>query len=257
MSALAGQTVVITAGGAGIGRGIAEGCLAAGAEVVVCDVDEKVVAEISKESSGLQAFFADVGDPSSVEAFFGEVVDQLGDIDVLVNNAGIAGPVKPVEEVSCEEWDRTLRVNLSGMFYCSRQVIPVMKRRQRGCIINISSCSARVGMTDRSPYVTSKVGVHGLTLSLARELGPHNIRCNAILPGGAKGERLDRLIEAETKATGKSYREIQDELVEFVSMRTLVDPEDIGNMVVFLASDAGKRVTGQMIGVDGNTEWEK
>ena len=164
---------------------------------------------------------------------------------------------KPVEEVTYEEWEHTIRVNLSGMFYCAGRVIPAMKRHRRGCIINISSCSAKVGMTNRSPYVTSKVGVHGLTLSLARELGPHNIRCNAILPGGARGERLERLIEAEMETTGKSYQEIQDEFVEFVSMRTLIDPEDIGDMVVFLASDVGKRVTGQMISVDGNTEWEK
>ena len=248
---------MVTAGGAGIGLGIAEQCLAAGAEVVVCDIDERVVARVTEEKPALQAMVADVGDPASVEAFFDEVAASSGDVDVLVNNAGIAGPIKPVEEVTYEEWEHTIRVNLSGMFYCARQVIPAMKRHRRGCIINISSCSAKVGMTNRSPYVTSKVGVHGLTLSLARELGPHNIRCNAILPGGARGERLERLIEAEMETTGKSYQEIQDEFVEFVSMRTLIDPEDIGDMVVFLASDVGKRVTGQMISVDGNTEWEK
>jgi len=230
MKALEGQKVVVTAGGSGIGRGIAECCLAAG---------------------------ADVGDPASVEAFFGEVLADWKNVDLLVNNAGIAGPIKPVEDVTPEEWDQTIRIDLSGMFYCARQVIPGMKERRRGSIINISSCSARVGMTNRSPYITAKVGVHGLTLSLARELGPHGIRCNAILPGGTRGDRLEMLIQSEMEESGRSHQEVTDELVEFVSLRTLVDPEDMGNMVVFLASDAGRRVTGQLIGVDGNTEWER
>jgi NAD(P)-dependent dehydrogenase (short-subunit alcohol dehydrogenase family) len=257
MYVLEGQRVVVTAAAAGIGLGIARCCRAAGAEVFICDIDAKAVARVATDQPGVKGLVADVGDPSSVEELFRSIFEEWAGIDLLVNNAGIAGPIKPAEEVTYEEWDRTIRVNLSGMFYCARQVIPAMKKRRRGCIINISSCSAKVGMTKRSPYVTSKVGVHGLTLALARELGPHNIRCNAILPGGARGERLERLIEAEMDATGKSYQEIQDGFVEFVSMRTLVDPEDIGDMVVFLGSDAGKRVTGQMISVDGNTEWEK
>jgi len=258
MKALDGQKVVVTAGGSGIGLGIARCCLAAGADVVVCDIAEPAVADVVEANPGLRGMVADVGDPASVEAFFGKVLaDCGGSIDLLVNNAGIAGPIKPVEDVTPEEWDQTIRIDLSGMFYCARQVIPGMKERRRGSIINISSCSARVGMTNRSPYITAKVGVHGLTLSLARELGPHGIRCNAILPGGTRGDRLEMLIQSEMEESGRSHQEVTDELVEFVSLRTLVDPEDMGNMVVFLASDAGRRVTGQLIGVDGNTEWER
>jgi NAD(P)-dependent dehydrogenase (short-subunit alcohol dehydrogenase family) len=257
MNVLEGQRAVITAGGSGIGRGIAECCLAARAEVWICDIDPAAVESAAAESSGLRGGVADVGDPASVDDFFAEVLASCDGVDLLVNNAGIAGPIKPAEEVTPEEWDQTIRVNLNGMFYCARQVIPGMKRRRQGLIVNISSCSAKVGMTDRAPYVASKVGVHGLTLALARELGPHGIRCNAILPGGARGDRLEMLIRAEMERSGASYEQGNEELVEYVSLRTLVDPEDIGNMVVYLASDAGKRVTGQMISVDGNVEWEK
>jgi NAD(P)-dependent dehydrogenase (short-subunit alcohol dehydrogenase family) len=231
--------------------------LAAGAEVMVCDIAESAVEEAVAANPGLRGKVADVGDPASVEAFFGEVLAGWGGVDLLVNNAGIAGPIKPIEEITPEEWDQTIRIDLSGMFYCARCVIPGMKERRRGSIINISSCSARVGMTNRSPYITAKVGVHGLTLALARELGPFGIRCNAVLPGGTRGDRLDRLIRAEMESSGRSYDAVNEELVEFVSLRTLVDPEDMGNMVVFLASGAGRRVTGQLIAVDGYTEWER
>jgi len=257
MKALEGQRVVVTAGGSGIGLGIARCCLEAGAEVWICDVDASAVELAIAANPGLRGGVADVGDPASVEGFFDRVLSEWLAIDLLVNNAGIAGPIKPVEEIAPEEWDQTLRIDLSGMFYCARQVIPGMKERGRGSIVNISSCSARVGMTNRAPYVTAKVGVHGLTLALARELGPAGIRCNAILPGGTRGDRLERLIAAEMESSGRSHEEISNGLVEYVSLRTLVDPEDMGHMVVFLASDAGRRITGQLIGVDGYTEWER
>jgi NAD(P)-dependent dehydrogenase (short-subunit alcohol dehydrogenase family) len=161
-----------------------------------------------------------------------------------------------MEEVSCKEWDETINVNLSGMFYCMRQVIPGMKKRGGGVIINFSTGSTRTRLPLRAPYVASKVAVEGLTLNAARELGPFNIRCNAILPGMINNERMRRIVANNAASTGRTADEVERDYLNYISLRAKIEPEELADMVQFLASDKAAKVTGELIAVSGNVEWE-
>jgi NAD(P)-dependent dehydrogenase (short-subunit alcohol dehydrogenase family) len=180
----------------------------------------------------------------------------MGGIDVLVNNAGIGGPRAALEDIAYEDWDRTIAVNLSGMFYCIRNVAPLMKAQRSGCIVNIATASAKVALPLRAPYVASKVGVLGLTHTVAREYGPFGIRCNAILPGLIDNERGRRIVAGQAAERGIPVEQREAEFLEFVSLRCWIDPAEVGDLAVFLASPAGRHITGQQIGMDGNVEWE-
>jgi len=254
--ALAGQRAVVAAGAGGAGLEIARALATAGAGVAICDVDPEAVGRLAATVEFPIARVVDVASADQVREFFAEVSRNMGGVDLLVNNVGIAGPTAPAEEIEVRDWERTLAVNLTGHFLCAREVIPVMKRAGGGLIVNISSSSARTGLPLRLPYAVSKAAVLSLTTNLARELGPSGIRVNAILPGAIRGERLGRVIDAKAKALGVSAEEYARDLFRYISLRTMVDPEDIAAMIVFLASPAGKRITGQLIGVDGNVEWE-
>ena len=162
----------------------------------------------------------------------------------------------PVEDVSHADWQDTLRVNLTGAFLCLQHAARVMKRQQSGSIINISTVNARIGLPLRTPYVVSKAGLLGLTRNAARELGPHGVRVNAILPGIVDNPRGLGLIERHAREEGVDYETATRRVLGFVSMRTLIAPEEIADVAVFLASDRARHVTGQFISVDGNVEWE-
>lgn len=252
----AGQRVLVTGGGSGIGLAIAARFLAAGARVHVADVSPSVLEAARQAHPGLGTSAADVGRPADVARLFEEALAALGGLEVLVNNCGIAGPAAPLEDVPVEEWDRTIAVNLSGMFYCLRQAVPVFKARRAGVILNIATTSAVTGLPNRLPYVASKAGVLGLTLNVARELGPWNIRCNAILPGLVDNPRGRGIVARLARERGVSEAEVEAGFLTHISMRTWVTPEEIGDMAVFLASDAARHITGQQIAVDGNVEWE-
>jgi NAD(P)-dependent dehydrogenase (short-subunit alcohol dehydrogenase family) len=250
------QRVLVTAGGAGIGRAIAERFLASGAQVHICDVAPAVLDSALAANPGLRGSLADVGVPADVEALVAEAAGWMGGIDVLVNNAGIGGPRGTIEDISYEDWDRTISVNLNGMFYCIKNVAPLMKAQASGCIVNISTASAKVALPMRAPYVASKVGVLGLTHTVAREYGPFGIRCNAILPGLIDNERGRGIVAGQAKERGITVAEREAEFLEFVSLRCWIDPTEVGDLAVFLASAAGRHITGQEIGMDGNVEWE-
>jgi NAD(P)-dependent dehydrogenase (short-subunit alcohol dehydrogenase family) len=252
-----GQRIVVTAGAGGAGLVIADVLGRAGARVAVCDIDEGAVSRLEGRSVAALARVVDVSSAKGVQGFCEEVAGMLGGIDVLVNNAGIAGPTAKAEDISTEDWDRTIAVNLTGQFLFARAAIPHMKRQRRGLIVNISSSSARTGLPLRLPYVVSKAGVLSLTTNLARELGPDGIRVNAILPGAIRGERLKRVIDAKAGALGVRPEDYSRNLFRYISLRTPVEPEDIAAMIQFLASPGGERITGQLIGVDGNVEWEE
>ena len=256
MTNLKDKTVLVTAGGSGIGLGIAKAFLAQGSTVYVCDISSEALHQASKENPGLKGIVADVGDHDNVARLFKEIDCDGVEVDVLVNNAGVAGPTAFAEDIHPEEWEKTINVNLNGMFYCIREALPAMKKRQSGVILNISSCSARVGMTRRLPYVASKVGVLGMNYALARELGRFNIRVNAILPGAVDRPRLRTLLNQYANEEGISETEAMEETLSYVSMRTCIDPSEIGDMAVFLASNAARHITGQAISVDGLIEWE-
>jgi NAD(P)-dependent dehydrogenase (short-subunit alcohol dehydrogenase family) len=250
------RRVLVTAGGFGIGRAIAERFVAAGARVFVCDIADEALADIKAKQPAIGALRADVGDAAQVAALFAQVDSALGGLDVLVNNAGIGGPKAALDEIEISDWEATIRVNLSGTFYCTQQAARRMKAQRSGCIINISTASVRTGLPLRAPYVASKAGVQGLTHNTARELGPYNIRCNAILPGAIDNPRGHALVERRARELGIGVAEAEAQKLQYVSMRSRVSPEEVGDMCVFLASDGGRHVSGQMIGVCGNSEWE-
>jgi NAD(P)-dependent dehydrogenase (short-subunit alcohol dehydrogenase family) len=252
-----GLRVLITAGGSGIGRAVAECYDAEGARVHVCDVVDDHLQDLRRVRPGIGCSLADVGDPKQVADLFDSVLDQLGGLDVLVNNAGIAGPTAAVESLSTAEWDRTIAVNLSGQFYCARLAVPALKRAGGGAIINISSTSGRTGLPLRVAYAVSKHAVMGLTQTLARELGPDNIRVNAILPGWINNDRNRRVVQAKAAELGIAPEAYLQEGLQFVSMRTMIEMSEVAQMTLFLSSAAARHVSGQAIGVCGNVEYER
>jgi NAD(P)-dependent dehydrogenase (short-subunit alcohol dehydrogenase family) len=251
-----GLCVFISAGAGGAGRVIAETFADAGAHVLTSDLDARAVAQFSAARPDIAVLEGDVGDEQTIERAFAEAERRFGPVDVLVNNVGIAGPTAAVENISTADWVQSLQSNLTSHFLCARRAVPNMKARANGLIVNISSGSAKVGLPLRLPYVVTKGAILSLTTNLARELGPHGIRVNAILPGAIRGERIQQIIASKAEALGVPAADYERDLLRYVSLRTMVEPEDIAAMIVFLASPAGRRVTGQLIGVDGNIEYE-
>lgn len=251
---VADQRVIITAGAAGIGLAIARAFQAAGAQVHICDNDAEALAAIAASDPEIGTGLADVAEPDQVARYFDEALAHLGGLEVLVNNAGIAGPTGPIESCELEAWRRTLAINLDGQFLCARQAVPVMKEAKRGAIVNLSSAAGVHGFPLRTPYAASKWGVIGLTKTLAMELGPWGIRVNAICPGAVEGPRIDRVIKADAAARGLSEASVRDAYLGQSSMRTFVSAADIAHMVLFICSDAGAKISGQALSVDGHTE---
>jgi NAD(P)-dependent dehydrogenase (short-subunit alcohol dehydrogenase family) len=246
--------VIVTAGAAGIGRVVAEAFLENGAQVHVCDVAEERLAQCRAALPAIGATLADVSDPAQVDRLFDEAQARLGGLDVLVNNAGIAGPTAPVEQVTPEEWQRTLAVNLHGQFYCARRAVPLLRAAGGGSIVNLSSNAGLLGFPLRAPYAASKWAVIGFTKTLAMELGADGIRVNAVCPGKVEGPRIEAVIAADARARGLPVEQVRAAYVEHVSLRTFVQARDIANTILFLASDAGSKISGQAVTVDGNTE---
>lgn len=247
------KRVLVTAGGSGIGRVIAETFAREGARVHLCDIVDQHIAAFADHPQ-ISASHADVADPAAVDRLFDEVERRLEGLDVLVNNAGITGPTSPIEEVSIEDWRRTMAVNIDGQFYCARRAIPMLRRAGGGAIVNISSVAGRLGYPLRAPYVASKWAITGFTNTLAMELGPANIRVNAILPGPIDNERTQNVIIAKAKANQVSVEEMRRRWVSRISMRRMVDPEDVAELALFLCSDRGRNISGQALSVCGNTE---
>jgi len=191
---VSGLVTVVTAGAAGAGRVIAETFADAGARVLTCDLDVGAVAQLAAERPDIAVLEGDVGEERTVQRMFDEAERRYGPVDVLVNNVGIAGPTAAIEDISSEDWARSLQANLTSHFLCARRAVPAMKARASGLIVNISSGSAKVGLPLRLPYVVTKGAILSLTTNLARELGPHGIRVNAILPGAIRGARIQRVI---------------------------------------------------------------
>ncbi len=251
---LSEKRVVVTGAAAGIGRAIAEAFRAHGARVHVCDIDEARLSALARESPAIGRSLADVAEPGQVERLFDEALAALGGLDVLVNNAGIAGPAGPLEDCAPAAWRRTLAVDLDGAFYCLRHAVAPMKRARSGSIVNISSTAGLFGYPLRAPYVAAKWGLIGLSKTLAAELGPWGIRVNAVCPGSVEGARMDRVIAAEAAARGASPDAVREAYTRTTSLRGFVRAQDIAHMVLFLCSDAGARISGQALAVDGNTE---
>src|SRR5947209_7613106 len=245
--------VAVTAGGAGIGRAIATAFAARGTRVHVCDADDAAVSDAAE--AGLVATVVDVSDGDALDAWLdGVLADGGGALDVLVNNAGIAGPTALVEDIDPADWERCIAIDLTSHWRACARVVPAMKRAGRGCIINLASTAGQYGLGMRAPYVAAKWGVIGLTKTLAIELGAHDVRVNAICPGSVHGDRMRGVIDREAAGRGLPVEQVEREYVGGQSIARWVQPEEIADLCVFLASDGRRMLSGQSIAVDGHTE---
>ena len=248
------QRVLITAGAAGIGREFARAFAANGGKVFVCDVDEGALAALAEEIPGVTARRCDMSKRAEIEAMVPAAVEALGGLDVLINNAGIAGLTLPVEQYPADDWDKVVAVNLTAMFDVTRLCIPHLKQSKSGCIVNMTSIAGRYGFANRSPYAATKWGVIGFTKTLAIELGEWGIRANAIAPGAVAGERIVRVFQGRAQISGKSMEEVKAAAMAEQSIKDMIDPKDIAALAVFLASDAGKSISGQVLPIDNDRQ---
>ena len=247
-----GLRVLVTAGAAGIGLAIARTFRDAGARVFVCDIDDTALGALDKDIGRTKA---DVASRADVDRLFAESQKALGGLDVLVNNAGIAGPTAKVEDIAPEDWDRCIAIDLTGMFNCTRKGMPLIKAAGGGSIINLSSIAGRLGFPLRTPYAAAKWAVVGFTEALAAEAGPEHVRVNCIQPGVVAGDRVERVIEAKAKGLGVSNDEVRQRMLASVSLGVMVTAQDVANTALFLATDAGKHISGQAISVCGGVRY--
>jgi NAD(P)-dependent dehydrogenase (short-subunit alcohol dehydrogenase family) len=253
---LINKNIIISAAADGIGWSIAEYCMNNGAKVFLSDINEDKLSLLKHHKNYNTSLFlkkvnANIAD--NVLDYSLELKNKISSIDGLINNVGIAGPTGKIEDLEIDDWKKTIDVNINSHFYFSKYFIPLLKKNG-GSIINISSTAGLFGFPLRTPYAASKWAIIGMTKSLAMELGEFNIRVNAICPGSVSGDRMKRVIADKAQSIGASRKKLQNDFEAMTSLNTFVDKEDIANMVVFLLSDSAKRISGQSITVDGNTE---
>jgi len=249
-----GLKVLVTAGAGGIGRVIAEKFDSLGAKIFICDNSEASLAECASSHPSWGLAKCDVSNSNEVDTLFDSVEKSFGGLDVLINNAGIAGPTAAIEDMVLDDWNRTIEINLNGQFYCASRAVPMLKESNNASLICISSVAGRLGYAFRTPYAATKWAIIGLMKSLAIELGPDGIRVNAILPGIVEGPRIDAVIEARSKELNISFKEMEKQMIDKVSLRKMVTSEDVANQAVFLCSSLGRNISGQPISVCGNVE---
>jgi NAD(P)-dependent dehydrogenase (short-subunit alcohol dehydrogenase family) len=248
-----GLRALVTAGAGGIGLEIARVFAREGARVHVCDVDDAALAALKTSDSALTWTKCDVADRAQVAKLFEDALKVLGGLDCLVNNAGIAGPTGRVEEINPEEWDRCLAVDLTGQFNCARLAIPRLRQSKNASMMNVSSQAGEHGFPLRSPYAAAKWGVIGFTKTLAMELGPDGIRVNALLPGIVAGDRIRRVLEAKAQQRGVTFKEQEQFMLQFTSIKEYVTPQQLADLVVFTASPRARTISGQALSVCGDT----
>ena len=254
---LLNKKIIISAAADGIGWSIAQECMLNGAIVYISDKNNESLDTISKHDLYEKQLFLDkvnAHDAQEVENYFNKIKNKVDSVDALINNVGIAGPTGKLDELNINDWKETLDININSHFYYTKFSIPLIKKNNGGSIINLSSTAGLFGFPLRSPYAASKWAVIGMTKSLAVELGEYNIRVNAICPGAVSGDRMERVIEAKAKSLGVKEESIQTDYESMTSLKTFVDKKDVSNMAVFLLSDQAKKISGQVMTVDGNTE---
>lgn len=251
---ITGLRVLVTAGASGIGLQIARAFVAEGANVHVCDIDEQALAALGQSDPALGRSRADVANRDDTARLFKDAVGRLGGLDVLVNNAGIAGPTGRVDKIAPEEWDQTLAVNITGQFNCARLAVEHLQRSDNPSIVNLASVAGRHGFAKRTPYAASKWAVVGFSKSLSIELGEFDIRVNAILPGAIDGPRIQRVFAAKAAERGVAPEDIQAEVLSTMSLKRLIDPSDIGRLIVFICSPMGRNISGQALSVCGDAQ---
>jgi NAD(P)-dependent dehydrogenase (short-subunit alcohol dehydrogenase family) len=251
---IGGLRVLVTAGVAGIGLEIARTFLREGARVHACDMDRDALEAIPSSDPKLTTSYGDVADRADMTRVFEDALGTLGGLDVLINNAGIAGPTGRVEEINPEDWDRCLDVCLTGQFNCTRLAVPHLRKSQNASIINVSSAAGRFGFPLRSPYAAAKWAVIGFTKSLSRELGQDGIRVNAILPGIVAGDRQRRVLEAKAQQHGVPFEEMEQKALANASLKEYVTAQQLADQIVFLCSPRGRTISGQAIAIDADLQ---
>ncbi len=246
---LSGKRVVVTAGANGIGKVIAEGFVACGASVYVCDIDENAVASVIAGNRNILGCVADVSDVAAVDRMFDDIDARLGGVDILINNAGIAGPTAGIADISPGDLRRTFEVDVESMFHCARRSVRHMRASGCGSIINLSSIAGRLSFAMRTPYAAAKWGVVGFTKSLALELGREKIQVNAVLPGHVNSSRFRGVAARKAALIGVSPAEVEAQMLDPVAMGETVESSDIANTILFLCSPFGAAITGQAISV--------
>jgi len=246
------RNVLITAGASGIGLAIARAFLDAGDRIAVLDVDAAGLEALRRDHPGVATQTCDLADRAQIEQSVPQCVAALGGLDVLVNNAGIAGPTSTVENYDPAEWDRVMQVNLGATFNVTRLAIPHLRKSAAGCIINMSSAAGRLGYPQRSAYATTKWGVIGFTKTLSMELGADGIRANAILPGPVAGPRMDRVLQGRAANSGRTIEQERVSALANQSLKCFTEAGEVAALALFLASDAAKTISGQAISIDGD-----
>jgi NAD(P)-dependent dehydrogenase (short-subunit alcohol dehydrogenase family) len=249
-----GLRVLVTAGASGIGAAIASAFAETGADIHICDIDDAALSAMQKSFPKWQASHADVADEQQVASIFEIQRKKFGGLDVLINCAGIAGPTAGVDDITEEDWNRAIDVNLNGQYRCLHHAVPMLRQSKLANIVCISSIAGRMGVPWRTPYVATKWAIVGIVKALAIELGPSEIRVNAVLPGIVEGARMDGVIRARAKLEGVEEAAMRAEYLKKISLRRMVSADDVALMCLFLCSPAGRNVTGQAISVDGNVE---
>ena len=246
------RTVLITGAASGIGRRTAERFLELGDAVHIADVSQQRVDEFLAANPGASGSVVDIALRKDADRLFAELPYER--LDVLVNNAGIAGPTGPLDEHDEDGWDRCIEVNLSGTFYVTRRAVSLLKRAGRASIVNVASTAALHGYPLRSAYAASKWAMLGLMKTWAMELGPEGIRVNAVCPTGVEGGRIDAVIARDAKQRGVTAEQMRDVYLRQNSMRTFVTVDEVADTILFLVSDGALKISGQALSVDGHTE---
>ncbi len=247
---LEGRIALVTGGGSGIGKAIAHRLSAAGAHVVVAGRTRASLEAVAQAIGG-EAIEADVAQEADVARLFASIAARHGRLDVLINNAGVSGPILPVAEMDVAAWDACIAINLRGAMLCLREAAPMMIAQRAGSIVNMSSLMGLEGYPGRSAYCATKFAIVGLTQAIARELGPSGVRVNAVCPGAVHGELMERVIARRAAAEGKPPEQIvREHYTDAAALRRWVDPTEVAEAVLFLASDASSSTTGETLKVD-------
>lgn len=244
------RRVLITAGAAGIGRAMAVAFAASGARVWVADVDAAALETCPADWGRARV---DVSDQAAMATLFAELAAGWGGLDVLCANAGTPGPTAPVENVTLADWRACLAVNLDGAFLAAKFASPLMKAQGDGAILLTASTAGQYGYPNRAPYAAAKWAVIGLMKTLAMELGPWGVRANAICPGAVEGPRMDGVLQREAAAKGMTRDQVHAGYASGTAMGRFIEARDVAALAVFLASDAARLISGQVIAVDGFT----
>ena len=247
---LEGKTAVITGGGTGIGAACADMFADHGAHIVVTGRSLETISDVASRNGGT-AIVCDVSKFEEVQSLFQKAQPISGKIDILINNAGIPGPVAPIAEVNVDQWRQCAEINLFGAMYCMREAARIMCEQQSGSIINMSSLMGIQGYPMRSAYTATKFALVGMTEAVAREVGPDNVRVNALLPGAVSGENMDRILARRADAEGRPAEDIEREnYTDPAALKRWVSPEEVAKAALFYASDASSAVTGDKMKVD-------